>query len=63
MSDLYYCLANMYCRERCPFRVDDGIKPECINCQVPVFGEWLDDYINMDYERKGALDEKHRQNE
>ena len=63
MSDLYYCLAIKYCKERCPFQIDYRIAPECINCQVPVFGEWLDDHVNMDYKRKGALDEKHRQDE
>ena len=48
MSDKYYELAIKYCKERCPFQIDCRIAPECINCQVTVFGEWLDDLLGVE---------------
>ena len=52
MKDIYYQLANDFCENHCIYK-DDNNKHEsktgnCENCQVGIFGEWLDKNVKQE---------------
>ena len=52
MKDIYYQLANDYCENHC-INKDDNNKHkrkigDCVNRQVGVFGEWLDENVKQE---------------
>ena len=51
MKDIYYQLANDYCENHCIYKDDNNKHKrktgDCVNCQVGVFGEWLDENVKQ----------------
>lgn len=51
MKDIYHQLANDYCKNHCLERnilkSDNSKRGDCTNCQVEVFGKWLDENMKF----------------